>query len=74
MVAEIKKVTKKMVMTHLECLFFSVFPLPLSDLATSITPSNDVKKDGSKQDKSYGLGRVGFPRTEPAVAEQAVSI
>ena len=40
-------------------------------------PRNDTfyyKNDGSKQDKSYGLGRVGFPHEEPAVAEQAVSI
>ena len=33
-----------------------------------------LKKDGGRQDKSYGLGRVGFPRTEPAVAVQAVSV
>ena len=33
-----------------------------------------IKKDGSRQDKSYGLGRVVFHRTEPAVAAQAVSI
>ena len=32
------------------------------------------ENDGSRRDKSYGLGRVGFPRTEPAVAVQAVSI
>ena len=32
------------------------------------------KNDGDRQDKSYGLGRVGFPRTEPAVAAQAVSV
>jgi len=31
-------------------------------------------KDGGKQDKSYGLGRVEFLRAEPAVAAQAVSI
>ena len=31
-------------------------------------------KSGGRRDKSYGLGRVGFPREEPAVAEQAVSI
>ena len=33
-----------------------------------------LKKNGSKRDKSYGLGRVVFHRTEPAVTEQAVSI
>ena len=33
-----------------------------------------IMKDGSKQDKSYGLGRVVFHRTEPAVAEQAVPV
>ena len=32
------------------------------------------KIDGSRQNKSYGLGRVGFPQSKPAVAEQAVSI
>ena len=32
------------------------------------------KIDGSRQNKSYGLGRVGFPQRKPAVAEQAVSI
>ena len=31
-------------------------------------------KNGSRQDKSYGLGRVGFPLTVPAVAAQAVSV
>jgi hypothetical protein len=30
--------------------------------------------DGSRQDKSYGLGRVVFHRREPAVAAQAVSV
>ena len=30
--------------------------------------------DGSRQDKSYGLGRVVFHREEPAVAVQAVSV
>lgn len=30
--------------------------------------------DGSRRDKSYGLGRVGFPRWEPAVAVQAISL
>ena len=31
-------------------------------------------ENGGRQDKSYGLGRVGFPQEEPAVAAQAVSI
>ena len=31
-------------------------------------------ENGGRQDKSYGLGRVGFPQGEPAVAAQAVSI
>ena len=31
-------------------------------------------KDGSRRDKSYGLGRVVFHPAEPAVAEQAVSL
>jgi len=33
-----------------------------------------LEKDGDKQDKSYGLGRVGFPQAEPAVTAQAVSV
>ena len=45
-----------------------------SDLDTVINPFCFIYCDGSRQDKSYGLGRVGFPRTEPAVAAQAVSV
>ena len=33
-----------------------------------------IKGDGGRQDKSYGLGRVVFHRTEPAVTGQAVSV
>ena len=33
-----------------------------------------MKYDGSRQDKSYGLGRVVFHREKPAVAAQAVSV
>jgi len=33
-----------------------------------------VKNDGSRQDKSYGLGRVCFPRREPGVAARVVSV
>jgi len=33
-----------------------------------------LRKDGNRQDKSYGLGRVVFHQTEPAVTAQAVSI
>ena len=38
------------------------------------TPLEVNEKDGSRQDKSYGLGRVVFHQGEPAVAEQVVSI
>ena len=44
-----------------------------SDLDKGISPFY-VLNDGSRQDKSYGLGRVGFPQAEPAVAVQAVSV
>ena len=32
------------------------------------------KNDGGRWDKSYGLGRVGFPLSGPAVTAQAVSL
>jgi hypothetical protein len=31
-------------------------------------------KNGNRRDKSYGLGRVGFPPPEPDVADQAVPL
>ena len=34
----------------------------------------EIKNDGDRQDKSYGLGRVGFPQAKPAVAARAVSV
>ena len=68
-----KIVTKKIVTTQRIVLLRSFFEAPGSDLDTCLIPF-DCKNNGGKQDKSYGLGRVGFPRTEPAVAAQAVSI
>ena len=70
---EIKIVTKKMMTTQRIVLLRCFLDVLGSDLDTGI-PSKYVKEDGSRQDKSYGLGRVGFPRTEPAVAVQVVSL
>jgi hypothetical protein len=73
---EISMVTKKIVTTHLICFLLSRLLASGSALAILINTSfsNEILGDGSRQDKSYGLGRVVFHRTEPAVAAQAVSI
>ena len=70
---ETKIVTRKIVTTQQIAFCRSRFRDAGSAFATMIT-SNRFLNDGSRQDKSYGLGRVGFPQTEPAVAVQAVSI
>ena len=67
-------VTKKIVITQRMFLLRSLLEPDGSGFDTGIIPFGSFKNDGSRQDKSYGLGRVGFPRTEPAVAAQAVSI
>ena len=77
MAPEIKIVVKKIVTTQRIVLLRSFLAADGSGLDTDQFPS--LKKfiildDGSRQDKSYGLGRVDFLRTEPAVAAQAVSI
>ena len=74
MVPEMTMVTKKIVTTQRIVLFRSFFIAAGSDLDTRITSQWNFKIDGSRQDKSYGLGRVVFHRKEPAVAAQAVSI
>ena len=66
-------VTRKMVTTHRIVFLLSFFAIAGSDLDTGIIPFS-FNKDGSRQDKSYGLGRVVFHREEPAVAAQAVSV
>ena len=66
-------VTKKIVATQRIAFLFSRFDIPGSDLDKGIIPFYYFN-DGDRQDKSYGLGRVGFPRTEPVVAAQAVSV
>ena len=71
--ADTKIVTRKIVTTHRIVFLSSFFAADGSDLDTCLSPFN-YSYDGSRQDKSYGLGRVGFPRTEPAVAAQAVSV
>ena len=71
--AEIRMVTTKIVITQRIVLDRSFFAADGSDLDT-MSISFDKKYNGSRQDKSYGLGRVGFPQTEPAVAAQAVSV
>ena len=67
-------VTKKMVTTQRIVLFRSFFNAAGSVLDTNCYPFAFDKNDGSRQDKSYGLGRVVFHREEPAVAAQAVSV
>ena len=77
MVPEIKIVVKKIVTTQRIVLLRSFFTADGSGLDTDQFPSLNIRffsYDGSRQDKSYGLGRVGFPRTEPAVAARAVSV
>ena len=73
MKAETRIVTKKMVITQRTVLLCSFLDELGSDFDTLLSPL-DFMLDGCRQDKSYGLGRVGFPRTEPAVAAQAVSV
>ena len=68
-------VTKKIVTTQRIAFIFSFFCELGSDFDTTLVPFVKLfLNDGSRQDKSYGLGRVVFHRTEPAVAVQAVSI
>ena len=74
MAPEMKIVTKKIVTTQRIALLRSFLCEAGSDLDTEMSPPESNKNDGSRQDKSYGLGRVGFPRSEPAVAVQAVSL
>ena len=71
--AEIKIVTKKIVTTQRIVLLRSFFDELGSDLDTSPIPFLFII-NGDRRDKSYGLGRVGFPRAEPAVTVQAVSV
>jgi len=67
-------VTKNMVTTQRIVLLRSFFAADGSDLDKGTIPFIIIMDDGGRQDKSYGLGRVGFPLTKPAVAAQAVSI
>ena len=73
MAPEITIVKKKIVTTQRIVLLRSFFTADGSGLDTDWFPFESFY-DGSRQDKSYGLGRVDFLRTEPAVAAQAVSI
>ena len=76
-VAETIMVTIKMVTTQRIVLLRSFLAADGSDLDTDQFPSLTLMLfdyDGSRQDKSYGLGRVDFLQTEPAVTAQAVSI
>ena len=72
-VPDTRIVTKKIVMTQRIVLLRSFFDELGSDLDTSPIPFLFII-NGDRRDKSYGLGRVGFPQTEPAVAAQAVSV
>ena len=72
-VPEINMVIKKIADTQRMVLLRSRFDAAGSDLDTTNTPLIFIVKNGGRQDKSYGLGRVDFLRTEPAVAAQAVS-
>ena len=72
-VPEINIVTKKIVTTQRMVLLRSRFDAAGSDLDTTNTPLIVFLHNGGRQDKSYGLGRVDFLRTKPAVAAQAVS-
>ena len=68
-------VTRKIVTTQRIVLLRSLFEADGSGLDTGLIPFfNMISVDGSRQDKSYGLGRVVFHRTEPAVAVQAVPV
>ena len=70
---ETRIVTKKIVTTQRIVLFLSFLVEVGSDLDKGNSPQIFII-DGDKQDKSYGLGRVVFHRTKPAVAAQAVSV
>ena len=72
-IPETKIVTKKIVITQRIVLLRSFFCALGSAFDTTLVPFM-TDNNGSRQDKSYGLGRVVFHRTEPAVAAQAVSI
>ena len=75
MSAEIKIVMIKMETTHRMDFMRSFLDELGSDLDNSLSPFCVIfLNDGDRQDKSYGLGRVVFHRTEPAVAAQAVSV
>ena len=71
--AEIRIVTKNIVITQRMVLFRSFLDELGSDLDNCPIPFM-FNNNGSRQDKSYGLGRVVFHRTEPAVAAQAVPV
>ena len=73
MALDTRTVIKKIVTTQRIVFLRSFLIAAGSDLDTGRNPFI-LNYDGSRQDKSYGLGRVGFPQTEPAVAVQAVSI
>jgi len=72
-IPETKMVTIKIVTTQRIVFLRSFLDSDGSDLDKGISPLYFMC-DGSRQDKSYGLGRVGFPHPEPAVAAQAVSV
>ena len=74
MVPEIKIVAKKILTTHLIVFSRSRLAATGSFFAKKDPSFKYFFKNGSRQDKSYGLGRVVFHRGEPAVAAQAVSI
>jgi len=74
MVPEINIVTRKIVTTQRIALNRSFFAEAGSDFDTGLIPFISVIIDGGRQDKSYGLGRVGFPRTELTVAVRAVPV
>ena len=60
MMPEMTMVTKKMVTTQRIVLLRIFFMAAGSALDTSINPFEILVNDGSRQDKSYGLGRVVF--------------
>ena len=72
-VPEIIIVIRNIVTTQRIVLFRSFFDTDGSDLDTCLSPFRYLF-NGGRQDKSYGLGRVVFHLTEPAVAVQAVPI
>ena len=72
-IPDTKIVTIKIVTTQRIVLLRSFLDDDGSDLDKGISPLF-FNNDGSRQDKSYGLGRVEFLRSEPVVAAQAVSV